>query len=96
MPFAARIADLQTCLMRTGPIPHGRGPFLGPGVSMLWIGGKRAACLGDSCACVGPPAGTVNGSTSGFSGTQTAARQSDTSIDSATILLAFPTILIGD
>jgi uncharacterized Zn-binding protein involved in type VI secretion len=96
MPFAARIADLQTCLMCTGPIPHGRGPFLGPGVSMLWIGGRRAACLGDACACVGPPAGTVKGSTSGFSGTQTAARQSDTAIGGAMILLPFLTIVIGD
>jgi uncharacterized Zn-binding protein involved in type VI secretion len=52
---AARVSDMHTCPMTTGPVPHVGGPILPPGGIMVLIGGLPAARMGDMCTCVGPP-----------------------------------------
>jgi uncharacterized Zn-binding protein involved in type VI secretion len=52
---AARVSDMHTCPMTTGPVPHVGGPILPPGGIMVLIGGLPAARVGDMCTCVGPP-----------------------------------------
>lgn len=53
---AARVGDMQTCPMTTGPVPHVGGPLVGPGCPTVLIGGMPAAVVGDMATCVGPPA----------------------------------------
>ena len=55
MPFAARLTDMHTCPMTTGPVPHVGGPVIGPGVPTVMIGKLPAAVVGDTLVCVGPP-----------------------------------------
>ena len=52
---AARIGDMHTCPMLTGPVPHVGGPILPPGYPKMLIGGMPAARMGDMATCVGPP-----------------------------------------
>ena len=53
MSLAARITDMHTCPMSTGPVPHVGGPIIGPGAPTVIIAGMPAAVVGDSCTCVG-------------------------------------------
>ena len=58
MPPAARVADMHTCPMVTGVVPHVGGPILPPGCPTVivlgsftvLIGGMPAARLGDMTA----------------------------------------------
>lgn len=52
---AARVADMHTCPMVTGVVPHVGGPILPPGSVTVLIGGMPAARVGDMATCVGPP-----------------------------------------
>lgn len=52
---AARVADMHTCPMVTGLVPHVGGPILPPGSPTVLIGGMPAARVGDMATCVGPP-----------------------------------------
>lgn len=61
MPPLARILDMHTCPMTTGPVPHVGGPVTGPGCPNVLIGGMPAACLGDMATCVGPPDSILGG-----------------------------------
>ena len=60
---AARITDLHTCPMFTGPVPHVGGPILPPGVPNVLINNLPAARVGDTTAhggvITGPGALTV-------------------------------------
>ncbi len=57
---AARLSDMHTCPMSTGPVPHVGGPIL-LGSATVLIGGLPAARLGDQAACSGPPDVIVQG-----------------------------------
>ncbi len=61
MPPLARLTDLHTCPMTTGPVPHVGGPITGPGCPTVLIGGMPAACIGDTATCTGPPDAIVAG-----------------------------------
>lgn len=52
---AARLSDMHTCPMTTGPVPHVGGPIVGPGAPTVLIGGMPAAVVGDMVTCTGPP-----------------------------------------
>jgi uncharacterized Zn-binding protein involved in type VI secretion len=99
MPAAARLTDLHTCPMQTpaGPvqIPHVGGPITGPGAATVLIGGLPAACVGDSCVCVGPPDTIVKGSATVLIGGKPAARMGDSTAHGGTIAVGFPTVQIG-
>jgi uncharacterized Zn-binding protein involved in type VI secretion len=52
---AARITDMHTCPMFTGPVPHVGGPIIPPTSMTVLIGSLPAARLSDKAVCVGPP-----------------------------------------
>ena len=98
MPPAARLTDMHTCPMQTPglpPIPHVGGPVIGPGVPTVLIGGLPAAVIGDSLICVGPPDSIVKGSATVMIGGVPAARMGDSTAHGGTILMGFPTVMIG-
>lgn len=95
---AARLGDMHVCPMVTPglpPIPHVGGPVTGPGVPTVLIGNQPAAVVGDMCVCVGPPDIIAIGSTTVLIGGKPAARMGDTTAHGGSIVLGFPTVLIG-
>ena len=95
MPPAARLTDMHACPAVNGVVPHAGGPLIGPGVPTVLIGGLPAAVLGDNAICVGPPASIVKGSATVLIGGKPAARLGDTTAHGGSIVLGFPTVLIG-
>lgn len=98
MPPAARLTDMHTCPMQTPapvPIPHVGGPIIGPGMPTVLIGNLPAAKVGDMAVCVGPPDSIVKGSATVLIGGAPAARMGDSTAHGGTIVLGFPTVLIG-
>jgi uncharacterized Zn-binding protein involved in type VI secretion len=95
MPFAARLTDMHTCPMATGPVPHVGGPVIGPGVPTVMIGKLPAAVVGDTLVCVGPPDAIVSGSSSVMIGGRPAARMGDSTAHGGTIVLGCFTVMIG-
>ena len=95
MPPAARIADMHTCPMVTGVVPHVGGPVVGPGCATVLIGGLPAALVGDTLTCVGPPDTIVKGSATVLIGGKPAARLGDSTAHGGTILLGCFTVMIG-
>ena len=77
------------------PIPHVGGPILGPGTPNVLVGGMPAACLGDSCICVGPPDSIMKGSATVLIGNKPAARMGDNTAHGGSIALGCPLVLIG-
>lgn len=95
---AARLTDMHTCPMQTPgipPIPHVGGPVVGPGTPTVLIGMLPAAVVGDMCVCVGPPDSIVKGSATVMIGGKPAARMGDTTAHGGSIVMGYPTVLIG-
>jgi uncharacterized Zn-binding protein involved in type VI secretion len=95
MPPAARVSDMHTCPMVTGPVPHVGGPILPPGCPTVLIGGLPAARVGDMCTCVGPPDVIILGSTKVLIKGQPAARMGDSTAHGGVIVLGFPKVMIN-
>lgn len=95
MPPAARIADMHTCPMVTGVVPHVGGPITGPGVPTVLIGNMPAAVVGDLLVCVGPPDTIVKGSATVLIGGRPAARLGDLTAHGGVIVAGFPTVQVG-
>jgi len=95
MPSAARIADMHTCPLSNGPVPHIGGPIVGPGVPTVLIAGMPAAVVGDMLVCVGPPDTIVKGSLTVLIGGKPAARQGDMTAHGGVIVFGIPTVQIG-
>ena len=95
MPPAARLTDMHVCPMVTGIVPHVGGPIAAPGVPTVLIGNLPAAVMGDMVTCVGPPDTIVKGSGTVLIGNKPAARMGDTTAHGGTIVLGFPTVMIG-
>ena len=92
---AARITDMHTCPMVTGPVPHVGGPILPPGCPTVLIGKLPAARVGDQATCVGPPDVIAKGSVTVLIGKQPAARMGDMTAHGGVIVLGCPLVLIG-
>jgi uncharacterized Zn-binding protein involved in type VI secretion len=92
---AARLTDMHVCPMFTGPVPHVGGPIAGPGAPTILIGGLPAACLGDMAVCVGPPDTIAMGAPTVLFEGRPAARMGDLCAHGGTIVLGFPTVLLG-
>ena len=92
---AARVTDMHACPMMNGPVPHVGGPITGPGVPTVLIGGLPAAVVGDTAVCVGPPDSIVMGSMTVLIGGRPAARMGDSCSHGGTIVVGFPTVIIG-
>ncbi|MFN7921098.1 MAG: PAAR domain-containing protein [Bryobacteraceae bacterium] len=95
MPFAARVTDPHVCPMVTGIVPHVGGPILPPCCPKVLIGNLPAARVTDLCTCVGPPDMIAKGSTSVLIGFLPAARMGDMTVHGGTIVMGFPTVIIG-
>jgi uncharacterized Zn-binding protein involved in type VI secretion len=95
---AARLTDMHTCPMVTPalpPIPHVGGPIVGPGAPTVLIGNMPAAVMGDTAVCVGPPDSIIKGSATVMICGKPAARMGDTTAHGGSIVMGFPTVLIG-
>jgi len=95
MPPAARITDMHTCPMVTGPVPHVGGPILPPGEPTVLIGMLPAARVTDMLTCVGPPDVIVMGSPTVLIGDLMAARMGDPTAHGGVIVLGEMTVMIG-
>jgi uncharacterized Zn-binding protein involved in type VI secretion len=95
MPFAARITDMHVCPLVNGVVPHVGGPVMTPGAVTVMIGGLPAARVGDLCTCVGPPDSILLGSTTVLIGGMPAARMGDTTAHGGSIIIGYPTVIIG-
>jgi uncharacterized Zn-binding protein involved in type VI secretion len=99
MPPAARVGDMHVCPMVTPgvpPIPHVGGPILPPGAITVLIGGQPAARVTDMALCVGPPDAIAMGSTTVLIDGLMAARMGDMTMHGGSIVMGFPTVMIGD
>ena len=96
MPFpASRVTDMHVCPMVTGVVPHVGGPILPPGCPTVLIGGLPAARVGDMCTCVGPPDVIVTGAFTVLIGGQPAAHMTSMTAHGGTVILGYPTVLVG-
>ena len=95
MPPAARLTDMHVCPMVTGVVPHVGGPITGPGVPTVLIGNMPAAVVSDMCVCTGPPDSIVKGSATVMIGGKPAARMGDMTAHGGSIVVGFPTVMIG-
>jgi uncharacterized Zn-binding protein involved in type VI secretion len=95
MPPAARLTDMHTCPMCTGPVPHVGGPVAAPGVPTVLIGFMPAAVIGDMCVCVGPPDSIVKGSATVLIGNKPAARMGDQTAHGGAIVTGAFNVLVG-
>ena len=93
---AARLTDMHTCPMFTGPVPHVGGPILAPGAPTVLIGKLPAARVTDTCVCVGPPDIIILGAFTTLIGKLPAARIGDMTAHGGVIVLGCFTVLIGD
>lgn len=95
MPPAARVSDMHTCPMATGPVPHVGGPILPPCAPTVMIGMLPAARVTDMATCVGPPDTIVKGSSSVMIGSLPAARLGDQTAHGGVIILGCMTVMVG-
>jgi uncharacterized Zn-binding protein involved in type VI secretion len=95
MKPAARVSDMHTCPMATGPVPHVGGPIMPPGAVTVLIGGLPAACMGDQAVCTGPPDAIVLGSFTVLIGNKPAARMGDLTAHGGVVTLGCMTVLIN-
>jgi uncharacterized Zn-binding protein involved in type VI secretion len=92
---AARATDMHVCPMLTVLVPHVGGPILPPCCPTVLIGMLPAARVTDMAVCVGPPDVIVLGSFTVLIGSLPAARMGDLTAHGGTIVLGWPTVLIG-
>lgn len=94
MPPAARITDPHVCPMVTGIVPHVGGPII-MGLPTVITGSMPQARVMDPCFCVGPPDAIAMGSFTVIVGGMPAARMGDLTMHGGTIVMGFPTVIIG-
>ncbi|HEY2710691.1 MAG TPA: PAAR domain-containing protein [Caulobacteraceae bacterium] len=95
MPPAARLADMHTCPMVTGVVPHVGGPILPPCCPTVIVGGMPQARVGDMLTCIGPPDAIAMGSMTVTVGGKPAARLGDPTVHGGVIVIGCPTVIIG-
>jgi uncharacterized Zn-binding protein involved in type VI secretion len=96
-PPAARITDMHVCPMVTPglpPIPHVGGPIV-MGSPTVFTGKLPQARVTDQCICVGPPDVLVKGSMTVLVNSLPAIRIGDLSAHGGSVVVGFPTVLIG-
>ncbi len=93
---ASRLTDPHVCPMVSGVVPHVGGPIVAPGCPTVLVGGLPAARVGDTAICVGGPDVIVVGAFTVLVGGQPAARMGDMTAHGGTIVMGYPTVMIGD
>lgn len=92
---AARMSDMHTCPMTTGPVPHVGGPIVAGQPNVL-IGKLPAARMTSTAVCVGPPSLVIKGSGTVLVGKLPAARLLDNTAHGGMITgPGCPVVLIG-
>lgn len=92
---ASRVSDMHVCPMVTGVVPHVGGPIL-PACAVTVLTGKLPqARVTDMATCVGPPDVIVKGSMTVLVNKLPAVRIGDMTAHGGSIILGFPTVLIG-
>jgi len=92
---AARITDMHTCpKVEPGPVPHVGGPIIS-GADSVIIAGQKAAKVGDTLTCIGPPDTIKQGSETVLIEYQPAARKGDGTAHGGVITAGCDTVLIG-
>lgn len=92
---AARMGDMHTCPMSTGPVPHVGGPILPPCAITVLIGSIPAARMTDMATCVGPPDVILKASATVLTCNLPQARMGDQTAHGGVIVLGLPTVLVG-
>lgn len=95
---AARVGDMHVCPMVTPgvpPIPHVGGPILPPCAITVLTGSMPQARVTDMAVCVGPPDVIVMGSFTVLVMGLPAARITSLTAHGGTVVMGFPTVLIG-
>ena len=95
---ASRLSDMHVCPMvnpGVPPIPHVGGPILPACCPTVLIGNLPAARITDMATCVGPPDVIVKGSVTVLIGKLPAARIGDSTAHGGSIVMGWPTVLIG-
>lgn len=92
---AARLSDMHVCPIVTGVVPHVGGSILPPCAVTVLIGKLPAARVTDMAVCVGPPDVIVKGSATVLISKLPAARMGDMTAHGGSIILGYPTVLIG-
>jgi uncharacterized Zn-binding protein involved in type VI secretion len=92
---AARVTDMHVCPMVTVLVPHVGGPILPPCAITVLTGKLPQARVTDMAVCVGPPDVIVLGSFTVLVCGLPAARIGDLTAHGGTIVMGFPTVLIG-
>ena len=94
---AARLNDLQTCTLSTGPAAHVGGPIAIVAKRTVFVNGVMAAAAQDQCPCAaGGPNTIAQGSGTVFFDGLPAARQLDLTAHGGRISSGSPDVLIGD
>lgn len=92
---AARVADMHTCPMVTGVVPHVGGPILPAGCPTVLIGGMPAARATDMATCAGGPDVLIPCGSTTMIGSMPAARLGDATAHGGVIVVGCVTVLIG-
>lgn len=98
MPPASVISHMHTCPLQTPgapPIPHVGGPILPPCLPTVMVMSMPAAPAGNPVLCVGPPDTTAKGSMTVHIGGKPFMRQGDTCAHGGSIVMGFPTVMVG-
>jgi len=93
---AARVTDMHVCPMVTGVVPHVGGPILPAGCPTVLTGSLPQARITDMLFCAGGPDMIALGAFTVLVGSLPAARMGDMTMHGGSIILGFPTVLIGD
>jgi len=92
---ASRITDMHVCPLVTVLVPHVGGPILPPAAVTVLIGKLPAARVSDMAVCVGPPDVIALGSFTVLTCKLPQARIGDLTAHGGSIVLGFPTVLVG-
>jgi len=92
---ASRVTDMHVCPMVTVLVPHVGGPILPPCAVTVLIGKIPAARVTDMLTCVGPPDVIAKGSMTVLTCKFPQARMGDLTAHGGTIILGWPTVLVG-
>ena len=88
------MADPHLCPMVTVLVPHVGGPIMA-GCPTVLIGAMPAARMGDPATCVGPPDVILGCCPNVIIGGQPAARMGDVTAHGGSIVMGFPSVMIG-
>ncbi|MEM0997896.1 MAG: PAAR domain-containing protein [Bacteroidota bacterium] len=92
---AARMGDFHACpAVCPGPAPHVGGP-ISAGSPNVIVGGMAQARVGDTMVCACAPDTIAAGSGTVLVNNMPAARLGDSGAHGSSIVVGFPTVLIG-